>query len=346
MVMPRGSSDPHAGASPRRAPTGHLRTVLQNYIADLATSDLADNTRRGYAARVAGFLGWLESEPARDNDANPLRDPAARDNAVQHYLAWLITIRRVRPATVNATLTALDHFYGRALDLGPARVPRERLATTTPGTLTESEQRRFLEAAYRCETRDTAIGLLLFYTGLRVEEAANLNVDDVRVSSRGGVVLVRDAAGDVRREIPLHRAARRALLEWLDDRPTRRGADGSPALLLSRRGARMGTRAIRYVIAKLGTVAGLKDQAGDRPASRAHPQMLRHTFADRLGRQGVDALVTAELLGRAVVNTAHLRSRAPLSVRTRAIDAALLTVDSRGQRREPRNRAASRQTSE
>lgn len=44
--------------------------------------------------------------------------------------------------------------------------------------------------------RDQAIAWLLFDIGLRLSECATLNVDDVRVSAREGLVVVRSGGGD------------------------------------------------------------------------------------------------------------------------------------------------------
>jgi integrase len=64
-----------------------------------------------------------------------------------------------------------------------------------------------------------AIGKLLLYTGLRIEEVEALDLDDIVISARRGKVIVRDGKGGVYRERPLHRAARTALRAWLDERP-------------------------------------------------------------------------------------------------------------------------------
>lgn len=188
-------------------------------------------------------------------------------------------------------------------------------------------QRRFIRACGRCgSTRNAAIGLLLLYTGLRVEEVEALDVADVVMSARREKVIVRDGKGGVYREVPMHRAARTALRAWLDDRPEHRGADDTPALFPSRRGARMWVRALRYVVTELAVNARLLRDPDhpDAGKSRVHPRTLRHTFGSQLLRNGVDIVVVADLMGHATLDTTRSYTRSSEADPARAIDQALI----------------------
>ena len=208
---------------------------------------------------------------------------------MRDYRSWLKTVRKATPWTVNAHLTALDHFYAHHLGLGAPVVKRERIIATAPKSLEPDEQRRFIRACGRCGSpRNAAIGLLILYTGLRVEEVEALDIDDVPMSARHRKVIVQDGKGGVYREIPLHHAARVILRAWLDLRSTHPGAADSRALFLSRRSERMRVRAIRYVVAEIGLVARLTHEPGhpDAGKSRVHPHTLRHSFGTQLLRNG------------------------------------------------------------
>jgi site-specific recombinase XerC len=79
--------------------------------------------------------------------------------------------------------------------------------------------------------------LIPFYAGLRIGEAVALDLDDVRLSARKGVLIVRSGKGDRYRELPVHPELRANLAIWLDERPDWPGATANPALLLNRRAA-------------------------------------------------------------------------------------------------------------
>ncbi|MDF5757380.1 site-specific integrase [Spongiactinospora sp. TRM90649] len=71
--------------------------------------------------------------------------------------------------------------------------------------------------------RDRALALLPFYAGLRVGDAVALDVPDVRISARKGLLIVYGKGGKIR-EVPIHPQLRQPLLYWLDERRTWPGA--------------------------------------------------------------------------------------------------------------------------
>lgn len=271
--------------------------VYADYTAALERAPLDADTRRAYDSRVRAYLAWLDTG---DLDADPLTDAHGRDFAARDYKTHLKAVLGRSDNTVNAHLTALDHFYEH-LGLGTVRVRRNPPPRLAPRSLDVREQKRYLRAVERRPlSRDRAIGRLLFYSGLRVSELVDLDVDDVPISARKGMVRVRSGKNETSREVPLLDASvRDAVREWKKDRADWPGAD-STALFLNRRGGRLTTRAVDQLLDDLATAAGLVDEAGD-PMCSAHT--LRHTFATNLLRGGVDIVVVAELAGHARLDT-------------------------------------------
>lgn len=276
-----------------------LEAVLADYDAALSANNdlLADNTARAYRSRVAGFLDWLADA---DLDGDPLADPHARNHAVRDYRAFLKTTRGRKPTTLNAVLTALDHFYDH-LGLGHAVARREDLPAAAPRALDEDDQRRFLRAVEKLDSvRDQAICSSLFYTGIRVAELVALNLADVQITARKGRIIVRAGKGDRYREVPLHAQSRPILTDWRHQRASWPGADQTPALFLNRYGGRLSTRSVDDLVARLGRDARLVDHDG---GDGLTPHVLRHTFGTRLLRSGVDVVLVAELMGHARLDT-------------------------------------------
>lgn len=205
-------------------------TAAGEYELWLGTQPLAARTREAYAAVIAAFASWLE-----DREGHGLAGPRARDLAARDYKRFLKVERGLGPASVNQALAALDHFF-RFRGLGAAIVQREELPRAAPRALTVEEQRLLLRAAEESTARDRAIVGLLLFAGLRLSEAAELQLKDVRMSARKGVVVVRSGKGDAYREIPLNALVRRLLEEWLEVRE-RSAAKDATAFLLSRTGA-------------------------------------------------------------------------------------------------------------
>src|SRR6185312_640835 len=82
-----------------------------------------------------------------------------------------------------------------------------------PRVLTESQIDTLIDAA--TSPRDRALLELLYATGLRVSEAANLCLADIRWSE--GMVLVRNGKGGRDRVVPFGSKAETALKKYLAD---------------------------------------------------------------------------------------------------------------------------------
>jgi len=296
-----------AGARPVPLPT-HLEVVHAEYAAALQRAPVDDDTRRAYSSRVRQYLAWLEGT---DVDGDPLVDANGRDWAVRDYRAHLQSVAKRKPSTINTTLAAIADFYTRR-GLGAPDVRRLELPQPAPRALAPREATRWLRAVQGClHPRDRLLGLIPFYAGLRIGETVALDVDDVRLSARKGVLIVRSGKGDRYRELPVHPELRANLAIWLDERPNWPGANANPALLLNHRGGRLTTRGARDVLVALAVEARLEEEFTS--------HVLRHTFGTTLVRSGHDLVLVAELMGHQRLETTRGYTRPSRADRERAI---------------------------
>ena len=109
--------------------------------------------------------------------------------------------------------------------------------------------------------RDRVLALLPFYAGLRLGEVVALDLDDIRLSARKGLIIVRMGKGGKYREIPVHPQLRPGLALWIDDeRPNWIGADTNPALLLNQKGGRLGARGADAILGAIAEEARINDE--------------------------------------------------------------------------------------
>ncbi len=154
-----------------------------------------------------------------------------------------------------------------------------------PSTLTQSSLR-----SYRA-LRNLALVDLLFATGMRVGEAAALDIRDFqvreaffRVKGKGG----RDRLAFIVDEGTLQ--IQRAHLEVRRQIETE-----NQAIFLNRKGTRLSTQGIANMIARLRQDSGIE--------RHVTPHMLRHTVATLLLRNGADIRVVQEFLGHTSIAT-------------------------------------------
>ena len=299
---------PGKSASTNKQGTGGeaVAAALERYSRDLERAPLAARTRQAYAQHVAAYAAWLGDRPGGEA---ALEDPRARDYAARDFKRWLKGERRWKPASVNLALAAVDHF-NRFLGLGPASVKREPLAQAAPRALSEDQQRTLLQAAEASRPRDRAVVTLLLYTALRLHELVALDVDDVSVSARKGLLIVRSGKGDVYREIPLNRPCRDAVDEWTKQRRSV-AEERERALFIGPRGGRLTPRSIDRVVRGVAGRAGLE----------LSPHTLRHTCVTNLVRGGNDLVLVAELAGHRRLETTRRYSLPSAADRQAAMEA-------------------------
>lgn len=281
---------------------------LQPFLDDLARQGRSPVTLRGYQADLEAFAAWVQQTYGEPFD--PAR--IVRED-VRAWRAYLLTVQRCKPATVNRRLAALRAFCRWAVAVGllasdpTAGIPTVPQAPTPPKALETSDLRRLVRRAQASRNPlHIAVVVLLANTGLRVSELCGLRLSDVEVTERRGRVVVRMGKGEKYREVPLNGEARRAVVEYLAVRP--KVADDH--LLIGRRGP-LTESGVWRIVAKYAREAGVE----------ATPHVLRHTFATRLLREaGADLVVVSDLLGHADLRTTARYVRSNAADREEAVE--------------------------
>jgi len=215
---------------------------------------------------------------------------------VRRFLAHLATRGYARRSAARKA-SAVRAFFTDGAKRGivfanpAAGVPSPKRRRTLPRALPAGALGAMLDAIEGddpVDVRDRALLEVLYGTGLRVSEAASLQVRDVQ-----GVELVRvRGKGDKERIVPLAGEARRALDRYLETgRPSLVGSATITALWVGVRGGPLDGRGVRRVVRhRLGTF----------------PHALRHSFATHLLEGGADLRTVQELLGHVELGTTQI----------------------------------------
>lgn len=267
---------------------------------------LSENTVAAYRRDLAAWI---------DFSARSKLDPkkATRDD-VTRYLERLRSgkppaTRRMSPASVARMLVSLRGFYRFLaregyVDADPTvAVGAPRRTRSLPKAIPLADVERLIElpGSDTLGRRDRALLETLYGTGIRISELAALDIDDVDLDS--GAIRVRSGKGAKGRVVPLGRAGRRALGDYLTvGRPElskrARANTVGPAVFLNARGSRLTRQGCWKILKGYARVAGLEE--------RVSPHSLRHSFATHMLDRGADIRVVQELLGHASITTTQV----------------------------------------
>jgi integrase/recombinase XerC len=276
---------------------------FETYVAD--ERRFSPRTVLAYRADLDRFADFWEREFANQRaDKTPL---AKVDTlAVRSYLAHLHR-EKLSNRSLARHLSTLRSFFRWAcreghVEKSPAKgLPAPRVPKTLPRAMTLPDTERLLDADADeglIPERERALFELLYATGLRVSEAAGLDLEDVDFSSR----LVRvTGKGSRERIVPFGEAAADALRAYLPSRAALRHRareedpdDGDP-VFVNTRGGRLTPRSMARLLKRRLRAAGLPEEIS--------PHALRHTFATHLLQAGADLRAIQELLGHASLST-------------------------------------------
>lgn len=161
--------------------------------------------------------------------------------------------------------------------------------------------------------RDHAWMLLTVQTGLRASELTGLTRGDVHLGVGAYVHVL--GKGRKERSVPLAKSTVTALTSWLALPVV---AAGSDVLFPNRRGTRMSTDGLQYLLRRHATQARRDCPAlASQPVS---PHILRHTAAMELLQAGVDTTVIALWLGHESVTTTHVYLEANLTMKQKSLE--------------------------
>jgi site-specific recombinase XerD len=268
--------------------------LVARYLRTLAAErNLSPFTLRNYEADLGGLASFLAQ---RNTGLSALSRATFRS-----YLASMIdagvaqgsVVRRVSTARsfyrwlrVNGLITT-DPLANVSLPKKPRRLPRALTLDDIQSLITAAE------GEGRTAVRDRALLEVMYGAGVRVSEAASLDVEQCDLAHMS--LRVR-GKGNKERMVIIGEPARVAVERYL--RAQGRQMRNAGPLFLNREGARLSQRAIQLIVRKYALKAGID--------ARVHPHLLRHTFATHLLDGGAELRVVQELMGHASPNTTQI----------------------------------------
>ena len=292
----------------------------------LATTREVMRTRRMSLRTEKAYLFWIR----RFIRADPGRHPRERGAAdVERFLTQLAVRGRVAPSTQNQALAAMLFLYRKVLlqDLPwLGNVTRATRPRHLPVVLSRDETRRVL-----AELRDVPwlVAILLYGSGLRLNEALALRVKDIDLARRE--LVVRDGKGRKDRVTTLPEALRSPiaghfskLRAWFDnERRLARPGVSLPGALERKYPGASTSWPWQFVFPCSGTC--VDPYTGQRVRHHLHASVIqrsvrcavrrarimkpaschtfRHCFATHLLESGYDIRTVQELLGHSDVKT-------------------------------------------
>ena len=255
---------------------------------------LSAETRKHYRRDLEALQSWCD-------EAGLSRWPDLDSEHLRSFSATCFR-RGLAPRSIQRRLSATRTFFRYLLREKHVRrnpvqsVSAPKGVKRLPENLDADRMARLLEIPGEGPLidRDRAILELLYSSGLRLAELADLDLGDV--DAQDATVRV-TGKGNKDRIVPVGSRALQALARWHKSRPGMAAAD-ERALFVSNRGTRLSRRSIQARVDHWARRQGID--------TRVYPHLFRHSFATHLLESSHDLRGVQELLGHANISTTQV----------------------------------------
>ncbi|MDR2082882.1 MAG: tyrosine-type recombinase/integrase [Candidatus Ancillula trichonymphae] len=267
------------------------------FVKNLQIRDYSVDTCRSYVRVLEVFCAFLEEIGVQEVEVVDLE-------ILRAYVAKLVG-SKVKRVTIRHKISVLKAFFtflfqNDYISKNPtARIKYPKIGKTLPHILSIEQISKILDFAsrsaeyercnnlksYPSTLQNYALVELLYSSGLRISETLGLTAGDLYFEQNQLCVT---GKGNKSRVVPFNNAARRVLLELVEQRC------GSNWLFVSDKGTRLQPRGAYRAIVKLAKSAGVDG---------VHPHSFRHTMATHMIDNSADIRIVQEILGHASITT-------------------------------------------
>jgi integrase/recombinase XerC len=272
--------------------------------------NLSPITRDDYAFFLNKFMEYI----IRSSGRQPAIDHITPD-MIRNYLEHLQMDHNYKSTSLSAVISTMRAFFRFCLERefiksSPAAMIRNpKLPRKLPVYLINSELKNLLKAPDRSTVmgvRDYAILVTLGFTGIRLQELVNSNIENLDFERNTLKVM---GKGAKERLVPLNSIVLEALRDYLE----RRYISDSDAIFLNRFKYRLSGRSVENIVKKYVKLSGINN-------IKISPHKLRHTFATLLHLNDVDILEIQKLLGHAAITSTQIYTHTNPEKLKKAVD--------------------------
>ena len=208
------------------------------------------------------------------------------------------------PATIARRIATIKNFYmflesdNLAKGIISEEITIPKKDKTLPQVLSEEEINQLLNAPdLKSEKgiRDYAVLEILYSCGLRVSEAANLQINQINEQEEI-INIFRKRKKE--RIVPIRKSALKAVKTYINEVRNKHLVIDNKAVFIGKNGKRMSRQALYNIVVNNAKLAGIQKEI--------HPHTLRHSFATHLLDNGADLRVVQELLGHTNIGTTQI----------------------------------------
>lgn len=304
---------------------------LTAYLSEYLPGQLgfSPNTIKSYRDTFVVFLRFLDSE--KSISAKHVTLAVITKELVLEFLTHLEEERGCKTSTRNLRLAAIHGFFGYLQVERPdimlqcqqiQSIPMKKQSRSTAIHFISLDGIKTIfdmpDTATYMGRRDLTMLALLYDTGARVQELADLKVKDVRIEPPVTIKLT--GKGNKTRIVPIMNQTVSLLSEYFEERCLSSQDKKELPLFTNRKCHKLSRAGINYIISKYVTRA--RSIAPKHIPEKISAHTFRHSKAMHLLQAGVNLIYIRDLLGHVSITTTEIYARADVEMKRKALENA------------------------
>jgi integrase/recombinase XerD len=303
----------------------HLTNFLSVYLP--RQKNASSNTIASYRDTFKLLLRYCKDQ--REIPVEKLNLGMLTHVVIADFLEWLERERKCSIATRNQRLAAIHSFFRYAQYEEPSGIlhfqkvislPVKKAPKPSVPHLTHEAMRLLLSQPDKMTVkgrRDLTLLSVLYDSGCRVQELANLRVRDVVLENPA--VLILTGKGNKARRVPLMKNTVTLLEHYIQENALNKHWKGEYPLFINKQHNKLTKEGIAYIISQH---VGLARKISAIVPEKVRPHMFRHSKSMHLLQAGVNLIYIRDFLGHENIKTTEIYAKCDSELKRQAIENA------------------------
>jgi len=308
----------------------HLTCYLSKYLPGVM--GVSSNTILSYRDTFSLLLKYCSLK--KNIPAEKLTLDRLDKTLIEEFLEWLEYERNCTVSTRNQRLAALHSFFKYLQLERPHTLYQLQSILAIPVKKVQEKIIQYMSLnaikilldmpnkETKCGRRDLVLLSLIYDSGARVQEIADINVTDVRLASPATVTLT--GKGNKTRVVPIMEPMANLIKLYLKENRLDLPHCSECPLFRNNAGKKLSRSGIAYILKKYFYEA--KKLFPENMPEKISPHMMRHSKAMHLLQSGVELIHIRDLLGHVSIQTTEVYARADSSMKRKALETAYENV--------------------
>jgi site-specific recombinase XerD len=311
-----------------------FQLLLGSFLSEYLPSqrNFSTNTISSYCDAFRLFIAILKSDKGIEPNRVKFKD--ADRETVTSFLNWLETERKCSASTINQRLAAIHSFYKYVQGEEPQLISLCQQTLNIPNRKSPEKYVSYLgkedlelilrqpDTTTSKGRRDLTLLCVLYDTGGRVQEIADLTVSSVRLQAPAQIKLV--GKGNKTRIVPLMEQTTILLSSYMQKSNLLYGQSNEHPVFFNHRHEALTRSGIGYILQKYAAAAR---NAQPTIPEKVTPHILRHSKAMHLLEAGVNIVYIRDILGHVNIATTGIYARSNLEMKRKALEKVAFIPD-------------------